>query len=209
MRLHKVNFALVFALTLIQAAASQQPTRDEQEGYVYVYGEVAKPGRFEFANGLTLRQATLLFNGTTYRADLARVRIIAKDRSERTIDLDAVMKGRVEDIALRTGDVIVVPTFERPQFIVAGQVNKPGTFEFREGMTVRQAAVLFEGMTPNASISRTAIWRKDQTTGWRSTIPIDLAGIVQGNKDDIAILADDIIVIPEFGVNRNGFHNIP
>jgi polysaccharide export outer membrane protein len=202
MRLHKINFVLVFALTLIPAAASQQPARNEQQGYVYVYGEVAKPGRIEFSNGLTLRQATLLVNGTTYRADLTGVSIISKDRSERTVDLNAVMKGKVEDLTLSTGDVIVVPTLERPQFIVAGEVNKPGTFELKPGMTVGQAAILFGGITPNASNSRTSIWRLDQTTGRRSTVPIDLEGIMQGKKDDIAILADDIIIVPGFGVSK-------
>jgi protein involved in polysaccharide export with SLBB domain len=202
MRLHKINFVLVFALTLIPAAASQQPARNEQQGYVYVYGEVAKPGRFEFSNGLTLRQAMLLVNGTTYRGDLAGVRIISKDRTERTIDLDAVMKGRVEDITLSTGDVIVVPTLDMPQFIVAGEVKKPGTFELKPGMTVGQAAVLFGGIASNASNSRTSIWRLDQTTGRRSTVPIDLEGIMQGKKDDIEIQADDIIIVPEFGVSK-------
>jgi hypothetical protein len=96
-----------------------------------------------------------------------------------------------------------------PQFRVVGEANKPGEFEFKEGMTFRQAAILFEGVTPKASISRIVILRKNQLTGAISKIPIDFGGVMEGIKDDITILVDDIIVIPEFGVNRNGFQNVP
>jgi protein involved in polysaccharide export with SLBB domain len=90
---------------------------------------------------------------------------------------------------------------EGGHFSVLGEANKPGCFEFQEGMTVKQAAVLFEGVTQNASISRIVILRKS-TDGKRTRIPIDLEGILSGTKADMPIVVDDIIIIPEFGVSK-------
>jgi protein involved in polysaccharide export with SLBB domain len=84
---------------------------------------------------------------------------------------------------------------ERGHFSVFGEANKPGVFEFQGGMTVKEAAVLFEGVTQNASMSRIVILRR--STGKRKRIPIDFEGILSGTKADVPIVDDDIIVIPD------------
>jgi protein involved in polysaccharide export with SLBB domain len=53
---------------------------------------------------------------------------------------------------------------ERGHFSVLGEANKPGVFEFQGGMTVKEAAVLFEGVTQNASMSR-IVYSVDRPTG--------------------------------------------
>lgn len=90
---------------------------------------------------------------------------------------------------------------ERGHFSVLGEANKPGVFEFQGGMTVKEATVLFEGVTQNASTSRIVILRKS-TDGKRTRIPIDFEGVLNGTKADIPIVDDDIIIIPEFGVSK-------
>jgi protein involved in polysaccharide export with SLBB domain len=90
---------------------------------------------------------------------------------------------------------------ELGSFSVVGEANNPGVFELREGMTIRQEAVLFDGATQKASSSRIVILRK-ALNGTRTRIPIDLEGILSGTKADMPIVADDIIIIPEFGLNK-------
>ncbi len=204
MTLSKVASVLALSLILAPLAVSKHMAHAayQDKAYVFAFGEVNKPGRVEFTEGMTIRRAVVLFEGTTSNADISRLVISHKDRSEKAVDLAAVMKGRIEDVALLAGDVIVVPSLDKPHFFVVGEANKPGEFEFREGTTLRQAVVLFEGMTSNASLSLTVILRKDQANGMRSRIPVDLEGVMQGKKEDVLILVDDIIIIPEFGVSK-------
>jgi protein involved in polysaccharide export with SLBB domain len=204
MNLTKVTSVLALFLILAPLAVSKATVHAiyQDKAYIFAFGEVNKPGAFEFTEGMTIRRAVVLFKGTTSNADISRMVISRKDRSEIAVDLAAVMKGRNEDVALLAGDVIVVPSLTKAHFFVAGEANKPGVFEFSEGMTLRQAAVLFEGMTSKASLSRTVILRKDHANGMRSRIPVDLEGVMQGKKDDMGILVDDVIIIPEFGVSK-------
>src|SRR5215510_12523278 len=46
---------------------------------------------------------------------------------------------------------------ELGRFSVVGEANKTGIFELSEGMTIKQAAILFEGVTQKASLSRIVI----------------------------------------------------
>ena len=87
------------------------------------------------------------------------------------------------------------------QFSVIGEANKPGVFDLQEGLTIRRALALFDGVTEKASLSRIVISRRT-ADGTRTRIPIDLEGILSGTKADIPVVADDIIIIPEFGVNK-------
>jgi protein involved in polysaccharide export with SLBB domain len=204
MSLIKVASVLALSLILAPLAVSKAAAHAvyQDKAYVFAFGEVNKPGAIEFTEGMTIRRAVALFEGTTSNADISRLVISRKDRSEIAVDLAAVMKGRNEDVTLLAGDVIVVPSLNKPLFFVAGEAKKPGMFEFREGMTLRQAAVLFEGMTSNASLSRIVIFRKDQASGQRTRIPVDLDGVMQGKEQDVLILVDDIILIPKFGVSK-------
>ena len=92
-----LKVALVFALTLIpfplavSKARAQAICRDK--AYVFAFGEVNKPGALEFTVGMTIRKAAVLFEGTTSNADISRLAISRKDRSEIAVDLAAVMKG--------------------------------------------------------------------------------------------------------------------
>nr|WP_281253391.1 polysaccharide biosynthesis/export family protein [Sphingomonas guangdongensis] len=56
----------------------------------FVLGEVARPGQFPYADGLTLRQAIASAGGFTYRAKRDRVFIqLPGDTKEYTVDLEA------------------------------------------------------------------------------------------------------------------------
>lgn len=198
MALLKVAFILALSLMLAPLAVSKARAHAiyQNKAYVFAFGEVNKPGAFEFTEGMTIRRAAVLFEGTTSNADISRLVIFRKDRSEIAVDLAAVMKGRNEDVALLAGDVIVVPSLGKPHFFAAGAANKPGVFEFREGMTLRQAVVLFEGTSSNAALSRTVIFRKNQATGKRNEIVVDLEAVMRGKREDVTIFADDIIFVP-------------
>jgi hypothetical protein len=51
-------------------------------------------------------------------------------------------------------------------------------------------------MTFKAASSRAIIFREDMITRKRMEIRVDVGDVMSGKKDDVAILANDIIIIP-------------
>ena len=82
------------------------------ESKIYVGGEVKQPGIFSFQPGLTALRACLLAGGFTDYAAPNRTKVIRRQGDEQVIikiNLDAVKKGNVVDVALQPGDRIEVP----------------------------------------------------------------------------------------------------
>ncbi len=81
----------------------------------YVIGAVAKPGAFalEERQGLTVLEALAHAGGLAKHAKRKQARILAPDgaggRTEREINLKAIMAGAAEDPLLRPDDVLFVP----------------------------------------------------------------------------------------------------
>jgi protein involved in polysaccharide export with SLBB domain len=84
MTLTKVAFVLALSLILAPLAVSKATAHAvyQNKAYVFAFGEVNKPGAFEFTEGMTIRRAVVLFEGTTSNADISRLVISRKDQSE-------------------------------------------------------------------------------------------------------------------------------
>jgi polysaccharide export outer membrane protein len=112
----------------------------------------------------------------------------------RSVNISGLFKGRLDQNAfLEPGDIVNIPVAD--VFFVAGEVNAPGSFQLKEGTTLRQAISLAQGTTFEAAKSRGLIFR-DDAAGKRSEIPIDIDAIMSGKKEDVQILANDIIIVP-------------
>lgn len=95
---------------------------------------------------------------------------------------------------LEPGDIVNIPPAD--VFYVAGEVNAPGSFPLSEGTTLRQAIALSQGTTMNAALGSGVIFRQDATTGKRVEIPVDVGAVMKAKKDDISIMANDIVIVP-------------
>ena len=85
-------------------------------GVVYVVGEVKKPGGFALKSSekLSVLQAIALSEGLMPTAAKSNARVIRTDpvtgeRKEIAIDLNKIMKGKNQDIALESKDIVFVP----------------------------------------------------------------------------------------------------
>jgi protein involved in polysaccharide export with SLBB domain len=82
-------------------------------GDVMVVGWVQYPGHFPVGSGLTVLGAIGAAGGPMYAADTKEITLIrsAKDGSKKTIaiDLEAVSRGKAEDVAVMANDVVDVP----------------------------------------------------------------------------------------------------
>ncbi len=80
----------------------------------YVAGEVRAPGQYQLKQGITLRQAISLAQGTFFKAKLDKGVIFREDPltgkfTEVAINIGAVMSGKQQDVPILPNDVIFVP----------------------------------------------------------------------------------------------------
>lgn len=111
------------------------------------------------------------------------------------VNLNGLLVGRFEqNMYLEPGDIVNIPQSEI--FFIAGEVQKPGSFTVREGTTLRQAVSLAQGTNFKADTKRGIIFREEAGTGKKKEINVDLAAVMSGKQDDIPILPNDIVYIP-------------
>jgi len=111
------------------------------------------------------------------------------------VNINGLLRGNFDqNLTIEPGDIIHIPPTD--VFFVTGEVNAPGALALKEGTTLRQAISLAQGTTFNAAGDRGIIFREDPATGKRSEIKVEIAAIMSGKKQDIPILANDIIIVP-------------
>jgi len=89
-----------------------EKTLNVAESKIYVGGEVAEPGIFDYQPGLTALNACIMAGGFTKFAAPNRTRVIRQQDNKRVvikINLDDVKKGKIADMELQPGDRIQVP----------------------------------------------------------------------------------------------------
>ncbi len=110
-------------------------------------------------------------------------------------NINNLLRGNFEqNILIESGDIVQIP--QSDVFFVAGEVKTPGSFPLKEGTTVRQAISLAQGTNFEGNLDQSIIFREDTQTGKRQEIKIDVGAIMAGKKEDVAILANDIIIVP-------------
>jgi polysaccharide biosynthesis/export protein len=111
------------------------------------------------------------------------------------MNITGLLKGRFDqNMSLQAGDIINIPVSD--VFFVSGEVREPGSFPLRDGTTLRQAISLAQGTTFKAAGARGVIFRENPLSGRREEIKVDIGAVMSGKKDDVSIMANDIVVVP-------------
>jgi len=106
-----------------------------------------------------------------------------------------------ENIIVFPNDVITVPSAEA--VFVIGEVKKPGEVILKgDGVTVLQALSSAEGFGTTPAPQNSKIVRITPGSSERKEIPVDLTKILAGKSEDIAMRANDILVVPISGPKR-------
>ena len=109
--------------------------------------------------------------------------------------INGMLTGQFEqNVRIEPGDIVNIPPND--VFFVAGEVQAPGSFRLKEGTTLRQAISLAQGMTFKSASNRGLIFREDVVSGKRQEIKVDVGAVMSGKQEDITILANDVIIIP-------------
>ena len=113
----------------------------------------------------------------------------------KSANINGLLKGRFDqDVLLEPGDIINIPSSD--VFFVAGEVNAPGSFALKEGTTLRQAISLAQGTNYKAALNRGVVYRENEKTGKREEVHVDIGAVMGGKKEDVLIMANDIIMVP-------------
>lgn len=153
---------------------------------VAVRGNVWVEGEVGHAPGMRLSEAIRLAGGPRPDVYLGRILVTRVRDDSSMVQLRSAFRdstGAVtEDLVLEEEDEIRVfsrATFRPERYVaVVGAVRKPGRFPYREGMTVRDAVLLAEGLTPDAWLQEAEIARlaEDSLPGALATtirVPLD------------------------------------
>jgi polysaccharide export outer membrane protein len=186
----------------------------------YISGAVQNPGLYEVPKQISLIELIAKAGGVlSERGNLAYImrNPTPKDVKEMTegkaekllsktkpinVDLKKLLdEGDMSaNVYLKGGDMVYIPLMKSldvglSQIYVEGEVEKPGAYDFRPGMTAMNACIMAGGFGTFAAPNRTRIIRKqgDKT----EIIKINLDDVRDGDIPDIELQPGDRIHVPE------------
>jgi polysaccharide biosynthesis/export protein len=153
---------------------------------VTVRGNVWVEGEVGYAPGMRLSDAIRLAGGPRPDLYLGRILVTRVREDSTMLQLRSSFRdstGAVtDDLVLAEEDEIRIfsrSTFRAERYVaIVGAVRKPGRVPYREGMTVRDAVLLADGLTPDAWLKEAEVARlaQDTTPGALATtvrVPLD------------------------------------
>lgn len=167
------------------------------EALVKIEGNVKRPMKYEMKSDETV--STLLkyagnFSSDAYTRSMKLVRQNGKEYQIFTVD---DMNYTV--FQLKDGDVItaeaILNRFEN-KLEIKGAVYRPGIYQFGGDLnTVKQLVEKADGVMADAFLGRAVLHRQREDLT-REIIQVDMKGILNGSKPDIALKRNDVLYIP-------------
>jgi polysaccharide export outer membrane protein len=101
--------------------------------------------------------------------------------------------GRLKDPEV----MLLLKEFQKPYFVVAGEVTQPGRIELREKVTAVQAILLAGGFKESARSSQLLLFRKINSDE-AEIIMVDLKKLKRTNdlRHDVMLKSGDLLLVP-------------
>lgn len=90
---------------------------------------------------------------------------------------------------------VLVKEYNSKKVFVFGEVQKPGTFAFQDGMSIVQALTLAGGFTRNAAQNNTSVTRL--VNGQEVKSKVNVQDIALGKAPNVTLEPGDIVYVPE------------
>src|SRR5689334_11413984 len=98
---------------------------------------------------------------------------------------------------------IVLKEFQRPYFVVAGEVAQPGKIEMREKVTALQAIMLAGGMKETAKSSQVVVFRKiNSDTAEVKLLNLKSIKRTADLENDLTLQAGDMVYVPRDKISK-------
>jgi len=170
---------------------------------VGMIGDVKRPAIYELGrSGEPLNSVIKLGGGIGAFGYSQRVQVERVDAHQKRIALDVDLNDiRSQRFDIRDGDLIkVYPVLPTQQDIVTvrGSVNRPGKFEWHQGMRVADLVQLAEGTAPHTFFKYALIRRKEGKARTVRLVPVDLGEALSdivGGPQNIALEQEDELTV--------------
>ena len=90
---------------------------------------------------------------------------------------------------------VLVREYNSKKVFVFGEVQKPGTFPFEDGMSIVQAVTVAGGFTRSAAQNSTSVTRK--VNGQEVKVKVNVQDIALGRAPNFILQPGDIVFVPE------------
>ena len=185
---------------------------------VYITGAVEKPGLYALESGATtLIELIARAGGVTQErsnyAYILRESIQALDGGKEIDELVKLKKSiqvnlrelldkgiSKRNLELRAGDVVYITPasfsdLTQHKVYVLGKVEKPGIYDFQDGLTALDACILAGGFAKYAAPNRATVTRREN--GEEEIIKINLNKVRKGQKEDMVLQPGDRLFVPK------------
>lgn len=173
---------------------------------VFVLGDVKKKGPLALDPDARLIEAVTAAE-CLESADLTKITIRRKSLIQQA-DLTLYLTGKdlTPNLAIQPGDTIIVPAKDmsqaNPSVLVIGEVNKSGSVQIKQGMTIREVIAAAGGITQNADTSKVTLKHDGDKQGQI----IDFSRIQNGDMlANLAMANGDTLFVPRL---ETGFYTI-
>ncbi|MGH9688855.1 MAG: polysaccharide biosynthesis/export family protein [Candidatus Acidiferrales bacterium] len=92
--------------------------------------------------------------------------------------------------------------FNKPFFVVTGQVNHPGKFDLRGPISATEAVAIAGGMTTDAKASQALLFRRADGSRYEVT-RVNLKQVFRGKeREDTDLLSGDMLYVPKSVISK-------
>lgn len=171
---------------------------------VGVAGRVKRPAIYETVDPLTLTQLLEMSGGLTAAGYLQRIQIERiKDHDRKVLQdfefsLSEDLEKRGSSIMIQDGDLVTIfpITSQRHNFVsILGGVERPGDYELKEGMRLRDLLEKAGGVLPGSYLGRAELARY-QSDQKREIMSVDLWKVLSGNENvNISLKEWDVLTV--------------
>jgi protein involved in polysaccharide export with SLBB domain len=172
---------------------------------IFLSGEFKSPGQWRIPQGVTptLVNVILSSGGVTDKADMTRVRVMRIAANKGVVEEVNVEKilnggGLTSDLTLGEGDVITIPAGPSNLVFITGNVVRQGSFPLRPGERMSAyGAILQNGGFARFADQKGVYILRALPDGTKAKLPVNIGAIKGGQRPDVQLQVNDIIVVPE------------
>lgn len=99
---------------------------------------------------------------------------------------------------------IALNDFEKPYFIAAGQVGKPGKYELRSDLTLTEGIAIAGGLTDASKHSQVVLFRPVPTKGMYEARLINVKKLLKNHdlNEDVQLQPGDMVYVPQNTISK-------
>jgi polysaccharide export outer membrane protein len=174
----------------------------------FITGAVKNPGKYDMEQAPTLMDLIGKAGGLV--SEYGQIAYVTHDSNDSgkkkrdavaEVDIPVLLEsgGNKGNIRLENGDRVQIPfktemDQAKTNIFIDGEVQKPGMYPYRPGLTALNACVTAGGFKEFAAPNRTIIRRSGKK---KEVIKVDLEAVKNGDAIDIALQPGDFIHVPE------------